>query len=77
MESLVSNVSILLESSCLDLARFEEVLSCDRSDCRCVRQRLGSGFRQALKAKHSVMLPAMAGGFPRDAGGHDRRRAWA
>lgn len=51
MESLVSNVSILLELSCLDLARFEEVSSCDRSDCSCVRQRLGSAFRQVFEGK--------------------------
>lgn len=80
MESLVSNVSILLEPSCSDLARFGDVSSCDRSDCRCVRQKLGSDFRQTLKVlkvKRSVMLPAVAGGFPRGAGGRGRRRAWA
>ena len=51
MESRVSNVGILLESSCLDLERCEEVLSHDRSDCRCMRQRLGSDFRQAFEGK--------------------------
>jgi len=51
MESLVSNVGISLESSCFDLARFEEVSSCDRSDCRCVWQRLGSDFKQVFEGK--------------------------
>lgn len=64
----------------MDLARFEELLLHDRRDYRCVRQRLGSHFRQTLKVlkvKCSVMLHAVAGGFLRDVGGHDNRRACA